>query len=192
MSGESKIYEYEIASGKVFIEVISADRRTFTDYSTGSGVPGEAIEPRVRLSTDPEFKGDVDLGFVKVRGRKYAIENYVKRLPEGHGILRLNQSGIEMRWSSEPSYSGGFRNDRGSRVAYQAKAYDALSEIERQALDRFHEEHPEWVVESTRQLFQYQVSRYANDARRRLEEAEKANAKAAKWQARISGLPITA
>jgi hypothetical protein len=185
VSDERETFEYKIADGKVYIQIRQAERRTYTDYSSGKGDEKEEIQPRVWISTDPEFKADTDLGYVKVRGRKYAIEHTVKRLPDGEA--RLGRIGIT-HWQSETSYRGGYRNDRGGPVSYEAKAYDSLHEIEREALDRFHEEHPEWVTESARLYFEYEVDRHRSKAKRLRQEAHTNEGKANDWQKRIDEL----
>ncbi|MEU5403739.1 hypothetical protein ABZ348_31145 [Streptomyces sp. NPDC005963] len=182
---ESTVYEYDTAGGKLYIKVRPAERRTYTDYSSDRGGPGEQIQPRLEIGTDPEFKAEVERGFVKVRGRKYATQNLVKYLPNSLGAQRGGSP-----WSRESSYSGGFRNDRGGQVAYQAKAWDSLREIERDVLDRFHEEHPEWEVESARLYFAYEVSDHLYKAQRLRGEADENERKANEWQARLDELTV--
>ncbi|MGW6600575.1 hypothetical protein [Streptomyces sp. NPDC055036] len=179
---EEPEFEYEIAGGKVYIRVLMAERKVFQRWDGDASLPAEEIQPRVHVSTDPEWKGNVDLGFVKVRGRKYGIEQISKRLPD------TDRPDSDDRWSHERSYFGGYRNDRGGSVDYRAKAWDSLEGIEREALDRFHEERPKWVKDSTRKLFEYERNHLTSEAKAKRKEADEADEKAAKWQARIDEL----
>ncbi|MFJ6183736.1 hypothetical protein [Streptomyces sp. NPDC092295] len=178
-------FEYEIANGKLYLRVLMAERRVFQRWDGDVSLPVEEMRPRVYVSTDPEWQGNVDLGFVKVRGRKYTIEQISKRMPEAE--IR-HRTGDTSYWTHESSYLGGYRNDRGGRVTYQAKAWDSLGAIEREVLDRFHEEHPEWVKDSTRKLFEYERNHLTSEAKTKRKEADEADEKAAKWQARIDQL----
>ncbi|MGW1040015.1 hypothetical protein [Streptomyces sp. NPDC002547] len=188
MIEERTTYDYEIADGKVYIQILAAERRTYHqhDDKQGGSVQVEEIQPRVWISTDPEFKADTELGFVKLRGRKYGIEYMVKRLDDSRG--HLDRHGLTMRWQEESSYRGGYRNDRGSQVSYDAKAWGALREIEHQALNRFEKEHPEWQMESTLRLFTQQRDSHLDKAERLRKEASGEDRKAADWQKRIDAL----
>ncbi|WP_405799504.1 hypothetical protein [Streptomyces sp. NBC_01506] len=177
-------FEYEIAGGKIYLRVLMAERRKIEKWDGDVSLPAEEILPRVHLGTDPEWKGEVALGFVKVRGRKYSIEQISKRLPEAQARRRGGAS----HWTYETSYVGGYRNDRGRKVDYSAKAWGSLGEIEREVLDRFHEEHSEWVKNSTRKLFEYKRDSLTREAKSKRAEADKDDAAAAKWQARIDEL----
>ncbi|MFF7252426.1 hypothetical protein [Streptomyces microflavus] len=182
---QRETYEYEIADGKVYIQIRQAERRTYSQFNGRTSSPAEEIQGRVWVSTDPQFEGDTNLGFVKVRGRKYAIEHVVKRLRNGEGRLSLSEQRLTMHWSSESSYRGGYRNDQGGRVKYEAKAYDALGVIEREALDRFETEHPDWQLDSARYLFEYERDLALRKARSLREEAAGLEHIAREWEARI-------
>ncbi|QNE75302.1 hypothetical protein F0344_12360 [Streptomyces finlayi] len=182
---QRETYEYEIADGKVYIQIRQAERKTYTQYNGRSSSPAEEIQGRVWISTDPQFEGDTNLGFVKVRGRKYAIEHVVKRLRDGEGRLSLSEKRLTMHWSTESSYRGGYRNDQGGRVKYEAKAYGVLGEIEREALNRFEADHPDWQLVSARYLFENERDRALSKARSLREEAAKEEHRARQWEARI-------
>ncbi|MFE3589435.1 hypothetical protein ACFXOY_18205 [Streptomyces niveus] len=177
-------FEYEIAGGKIYLRVLMATRRTFQRWDGDASFPAEEIKPRVLASTDPEWKGSVDLGFVKVRGRMYAIEQISMRL----GEAETRRRGGASHWTHETTYVGGYLNDRGGKVSYQAKAWSSLEAIEREVLDRFHDERPEWVKDSTRKLFEYERNHLTGKAKSKRAEADKDDAAAAKWQARIDEL----
>jgi hypothetical protein len=186
MKVEREVHEVEVSAGKLYVMVLSAERRTY-----GGGWRGETsteeIKGRVWLATDPEFKGDVELGYVKVRGRKYTIEHPIQRLPEGQARIN-HETGITWRWNSESSYMGGFRNDKHQQVSFQSKAWDSLGAIEREALDKFAEEHPEWEQESSRLLFERERDHFIDKARKLTVEADQADIQAALWQKRIDDM----
>ncbi|MGW7434700.1 hypothetical protein [Streptomyces sp. NPDC054849] len=186
MSDEQIIHTVEIADGTIHIKVLMAERKTYTNWDGNERREVEELQARAWVSTDPEFKSDTDLGFVKIRGRKYAIEHVIKRLPEGRGYL--DRHGIAMKWQSEASYRGGYRNDRGSQVSYDAKAYGQLGEIEREALNQFEKDNPMWITDSIRLLFEYERNHLEGKAKRKRDEAKQHEAEAAKWQARIDEL----
>lgn len=177
---EQKTYEVETESGKFYIRIMAAERKTYSRFDGDTRVPGEDLNGRLWISTDPDFNGEVEGGHVKIRGRKYAIEQFAQRLPES--------AHYPSRWSSESSIQGGFRNDQGRKVKYEAKAYDVLGDIRDQVLDKFAAENPDWQRESARRLFRREAEhhRYKADSHRRDAAAE--DRKAAEWQARIDGL----
>ncbi|MDX3525099.1 hypothetical protein P1P75_01200 [Streptomyces sp. ID05-39B] len=188
MSDERETYEYEAAGGKLYLRIETAERRTYNSYSETDGrLWVEELQPRVYVVTDPEFKGDVSLGFVKVRGRKYTIERMIKRLQHPTTFRRGSEE--VTHWTYETaSYWGGFRNDRSQRVNYDAKAWGSLTDIEHEVLDRFHEEHPEWVTESIGRLFTYERDSHASKAEALRKEAVAEDRKAAEWGERLSQL----
>ncbi|MFF3249707.1 hypothetical protein ACFYWP_01535 [Actinacidiphila glaucinigra] len=186
MQTERELYEVEIADTELYITILAAEIKTYSQWDGRESVQVEEIVPRLWVSTDPKFKGEVDLGYVKVRGRKYGIEYMVKRLPDNRG--HLDRHGIAMRWQEESSYRGGYRNDRGSQVSYDAKAWGTLREIEHQALDLFEKQHPEWQAESKRRKFEYERQSHLDKAERLRLEIGGLNAAANSWQKRIDEL----
>ncbi|MCY0933658.1 hypothetical protein [Streptomyces sp. H34-S4] len=184
MSNEPE-FEIKHADTTFYLRILHAERKTY-----GGGYRGEKateeICGRVQISTDPQWKADTDLGFVKVRGRKYAIEHIQKRTVEGES--RLTRSGIFSNWDYEPGYLGGYRNDRGGQVDYSAKAWDSLKEIERDVLDQFEKENPDWQTTSIRQLFEYERDHLLSKAERKRKDAHEAERLAATWQARLDEL----
>ncbi|WP_438470746.1 hypothetical protein [Streptomyces asiaticus] len=185
MSNEPQ-FEYEIADGKVYIRILMAERKVSQRWDGEDCVHHEDIQGRVRISTDPEWQADTELGYVKVRGRKYGIEHIVKRIPEEY--VKPDRLGREQRWQTESSYRSGYRNDRGSQVSYQAKAWDSLRDIETEALELFEKHNPDWAKTSTRKLFEYERNDHTTKAARLRKEAEENDRKAAEWQARIDEL----
>lgn len=185
MSNEPE-FEIAYADTTFYLRILMAERKTYGGGWRGEKVT-EEIGGRVQISTDPDWKGDTDLGFVKVRGRKYGIEHVMKRLPEDQLRLRLNGGRIS-RWTSETSYSGGYRNDQGQGVKYEAKAYDSLFEIEKAVLTQFEKDNPDWQRVSIRRLFESERNHQNGKAQKLRSEAEDADTKAAEWQKRIDGL----
>ncbi|MEU9795036.1 hypothetical protein AB0E27_31330 [Streptomyces sparsogenes] len=187
MNNEFETHEIETDAGKFYVRILAAERQTFSSFNrdTGESTPTEEIQGRVWLATDPEFKGDVDLGHVKIRGRKYTIEHLSTRLSKGRLHARR---GVILHWSAERSYRGGYRNDRGTQVDYHLKAWDVLQEMEEAALDKFEQEHPEWQRESTLRLFERERNHHLNNKQRRERQVAEEAAKAAEWQKRIDEL----
>jgi hypothetical protein len=186
MKVDREVYEYEIADGKMFVLIQQAKQKIETDWENGNQKV-ERIIPRVMIATDLEFKAEVDLGYVKIRGRKYASEHTYERLDDDHG--KLDRHGIVMRWTADYThYNRGYRNDRGKQIDFEAKAYGTLRGLEVEALKRFEAEHSEWKTESTRLLFQWERDNHAGKARDLRKRAEDSDAEAAKWQARLDEL----
>lgn len=177
------VHEYEIAGGKVYIRILPAELKT---YGRNGKPESEELRPRVEIATDPEFQVHVNKGFVMLRGRKYAIGDTVRRLPEGEG--RLDDHGFTKGWYQEPAYFAGFRNEVGAKVNRETKAYGALRELEFGALNRFEEDHPDWQTESIRTLFEIQRDAQNGKAKDAREKAAKAIREADEWQARIDQL----
>ncbi|MFI5863537.1 hypothetical protein [Streptomyces sp. NPDC051546] len=185
MSNEPE-FEIKHADTTFYLRILMAERKTYGGGWNGEKVT-EEIGGRVQISTDPNWKGDTDLGFVKVRGRKYGIEHIMKRLPADQSRLRLH-GGRMSRWTSESSYSGGYRNDQGQRVKYEAKAYDSLSEFEDDVLTQFEKDNPDWQRVSIRRLFEGERDSQISKADKLRSEAKEADIKAAEWQKRIDEL----
>ncbi|MGW3323908.1 hypothetical protein [Streptomyces virginiae] len=175
-------FEIEIEGTKVYLRILTAARK----IERHDGQRVEQILGRVQISTDRDWEGNTDLGFRKVRGRKYAIESTMQRLPENQLSLRLHGSTIS-RWTSE-TYVSGYRNDKGQYVKYDAQAYDSLAEFENDVLTQFEKDHPDWQTTSARRLFEVERDRQTREARRLRSEADETDAKAAEWQKRIDDL----
>ncbi|MEV5330833.1 hypothetical protein [Streptomyces werraensis] len=169
---------FETVAGTFYARPLSAERRTY--YSGGEYV--EEIQPRVWLATDPEFKADTDLGHLKIRGRKYAIANVMKLSDVWTGER------MEKRWQSEASYGGGFRNDKGQKVGYDTKAYDALRQAELDAIELYAVTFPEWERESARLLFERERDHHLSKKRNLLQDANREDVEAARWQKRLDDL----
>ena len=175
---ESMTTEVTVTAGTFYVRVLAAERRSY--YAEGRQV--EEIQPRVQISTDPEFQSDTDLGHMKIRGRKYAIEHIMKRVtyyPQGEPM---------QVWQSEASYRGGFRNDKGQRVNRETKAYDALSAAEKDAVEFFTVTHPEFERESTRLLLERDRDNHLAQKRHLELEADQHDIKAAQLQKQIDDL----
>ncbi|MGW5130855.1 hypothetical protein [Streptomyces sp. NPDC004135] len=186
MKVEREVYAYEVADGTMYVLIHQAKRKIETDWENGNQKV-EKIFPRVMIATDLEFKAEVDLGYVKIRGRKYATEHTYERLDDGQG--KLDRHGIVMRWTTDHThYNRGYRNDRGKQIEFDAKAYGTLRDLEVEVLRRFEKEHPEWKTESTRLLFEWERDNHATKARDLRKRAEGHDTEAAKWQARIDEL----
>lgn len=177
---EHTTHKVETEAGTFYVRILAAKRGTY--YQDGQTV--EEITPRARISTDPTFESDVELGYVKIRGRKYSIEHTVKRM---RGWETEHES-REPYWQTETGYRSGYRNDKGNLVSYEAKAYGQLRDMESAALDRFVEEHSDWVRESTRRLFEQERNHLLSKAETARQEAAKHEIEASKWQARIDEL----
>ncbi|MET9861990.1 hypothetical protein ABZY93_22260 [Streptomyces smyrnaeus] len=174
-------FEHEIAGGKVYIKILMAERWTGKRWRGDDYVQAEEILGRVQLATSPEWSTDIGLGFVKVRGRRYGIENILRHETQEH----WDRDDKPRPWRHESSYFGGYRNDRGGRVSFDAKAWDALEQIERDALAAFEKAHPDWEKDSARKRFEYERDRAFIKASEARAEAEKADRKGAEWQKRI-------
>lgn len=186
MKVEREVAEYEIADGTMYVTIIQAKRKIETDWETGNRNV-EKILPRVMIATDLEFQADVEKGYVKIRGRKYGVENTYERLDDSQG--KLDRHGIVMRWTTDTThYNRGYRNDRGKQIDFDAKAYGTLRDLEIQVLRTFEQDHPEWQTESTRLLFEWERDQHAGKSRDLRKQAEENDAQAAKWQARIDEL----
>ncbi|MFB8351022.1 hypothetical protein [Streptomyces niveus] len=185
MSEGQKVYEYETEGGKLYIRILSAELKTYGSGWNGKPV-SEELRPRVEIATDSEFQAHVNKGFVMLRGRKYAIGDTVRRLPEGEG--RLDDHGFTKGWYREPAYFAGFRNGVGAKVNRETKAYGALRELEFEALNRFEEDHPDWQAESIRILFEFRRDFQRDKAKEARAKAAKAIREADEWQARIDQL----
>lgn len=181
---ERETRKVETEAGTFYVRVLAAERKTY--YSDGQN--REEIQPRAWVSTDPKFESNVELGYVKIRGRKYSVEHTVKRVPGWSG----EHESREPYWQTEPSYRGGYRNDKRGPVSYDAKAYGLLRDMESAALDRFAEEHPDWARESTRLLFERERDNHLSKKRRLELEADQEDIEAARWQKRLDDLLATA
>lgn len=177
---ERKTYEIETEAGKFYIQVFAANRRTYAPWNGGASHTVEDINGRVRLSTDPQFEGKVSLGHIKIRGRKYTIEHFLTWSPESQG------------WANESQWRGPYCNDKDQQISHNAKAWDTLYDLEREALAKFAQEYPEWERESTRLLFESERDSYQRKAAAARKEAAEHDAAAAKWQARIDQLAAAA
>jgi hypothetical protein len=177
---EREVHEVEIESGTLYIQILRAERKTYSGGFSGRE-DTEEIQGRVWLATDPQFEGDPALGFVKVRGRKYTIDYQVKK---------VRAPKPEHTWTRESNYTGGYRNEKKQPVDYQAKAWDSLDGMLHEALDKFAAEHPEWVKESTRLLFESEVAKNVYKATELRKEADKHNAEAEKWRRRLDELAL--
>lgn len=177
---EHETHKVETEAGTFYVRVLAGERKTY--YSGGEH--REEIQPRAWISTDPEFESNVELGYVKIRGRKYSIEHTVKRMP---GWSNEHET-REPYWQTESSYRGGYRNDKRGPVSYEAKAYSQLREMESAALDRFAEEHPDWARESARRLFERERDHLLSKAETARREAARHEIEAADWQVRIDQL----
>ncbi|MGW6600573.1 hypothetical protein [Streptomyces sp. NPDC055036] len=187
MSGEREIYEYEVGGGKIYLRIQPAELKTYGNGWDGKAV-SEEIRPRVEISTDAEFKGEVGAGFVKVQGRKYTFHNLFLRLPEGEGRLDMYGGGITMKWGVVIGAYDGYRNEKGGQISRKTKAYGELRSLVFQALNRFEKDHPQWQTESVRRAFEYKRNASYDKAAEAQEKAGKAGRAAAEWQARIDAL----
>ncbi|MFE9254058.1 hypothetical protein [Streptomyces sp. NPDC006879] len=179
MKIEREAYEYEIGDGTMYVVIVSAHREH--DWRRN-----EVIQPRVLIGTDPEFKAETELGHVKIRGRKYAVEHTYKRLPDNEG--RLTQHGVTMQWTTDTrTYNRGFRNDKGKQIDWDSKAHGVLTEWEIEVLRRFEEDVPDWQTQSILR-FEQERDGHDSNARRLREQVAKEEIEAAKWQARIDEL----
>ncbi|USH44987.1 hypothetical protein SEA_GREENWEASEL_70 [Streptomyces phage GreenWeasel] len=185
MKIEREAYEIETQAGTFYATVVTAELDSVYDYDKNERI--ETLVPRVWLSTDPEFKGDVERGHVKIRGRKYTSEYTYKRLVESP--VNRGRDGQPLKWSADhKTYNRGRRNEKGQQVDFQAKAYSTLGDLEAEALAKFEQEHPNWKGESIRLRFEYERN-HANERAERLHrEAAALEVEAAKWQARIDEL----
>ncbi|KPC89287.1 hypothetical protein ADL35_02280 [Streptomyces sp. NRRL WC-3753] len=185
MKIERDAHEIKTEAGTFYVLVQSAERGSHYDFD--KKVTVEDITPRVWISTDPEFKGDVEKGHVKIRGRKYSTEYTYKRLPDNQG--RLDRHGIVMKWTTDVrTWNGGRRNDKGRQLDYETKAYGVLSEWEVEALNAFETAHPNWQTESVLRLFEYERNRETERAESLRREASAHEIEAQKWQVRIDDL----
>ncbi|MEX1655544.1 hypothetical protein ABZ960_20580 [Streptomyces pseudovenezuelae] len=182
---EYETHEVETEAGKFYIRILAAERRTYGGGWRGENAT-EEIKGRVWLSTDPEFKGDAELGHIKIRGRKYTIDHFLQKFPKGQG--RLDEGKFEFNWSGETSFGGPYRNEKGQQVNRDAKAYDTLHDLEREALDKFAKDHPDWEKESTLRLFRQTRDNHLSKKRSLELEADQEDIKAALWQKRIDDL----
>ncbi|WP_436739952.1 hypothetical protein [Streptomyces sp. BBFR102] len=167
---EYTTHEVETETGKYYVRILAAERKTYTT----EGGPGEDLIPRVQLSTDPKFGDDLTLDHVKVRGRKYAIEEY------------LTYNRTRKTWHFESSYRGSFRSaPQGKKVDFRAKTWDVLRVYVEEALAEFAKQYPDFERESIAQLFQYKVSHHQSKAESLRREARGRDAQADEWQARL-------
>lgn len=181
MDNDRKTYEVEVEGDKFYIQILAAERKTYGSGWRGDGET-EVITGRVRVATDAKFEGRVGNGLVKVRGRAYAMEHTVSVASEA----QVRYSGD--KWSNEPTYRGGYRNDKNQQVKYEAKAYGVLRTMEHVALDKFDEENPDWERESTRLLFERERDNHRHTAALRRDEAAAEDRKAAVWTDRLNEL----
>lgn len=169
-------HEVETQAGKFYIQILGAELNTVNRWSDDERAygPVEEIKPRVWLATDPQFKGDAELGHLVIRGRQFTINHQLRRVYDG--------------WQGEPAYDGPYRNGKGKQVDFRSKTYDVLYDLEREALAQFAKDHPEWETESLRQRFEWNRDNDLDKAKRLAKEAADAEARATKWQARIDEL----
>ncbi|WP_406192435.1 hypothetical protein OH733_05260 [Streptomyces griseus] len=182
MSGEPKTYEVEVEGGKFYVKILAADRDARSHWEGDKRIEREEIKGRVQVATDAEFKGHVAGGYVKVRGRKHATLHTVSKIPD------LAAKRLGSAWHCDSTYTGGYHNDRGQRVKTEAKAYDTLRRMEREALDKFAEQNPDWERESTRLLFERKRDTAITEKRRYELAADQQDIQAAVWQKRIEDL----
>ncbi|MEU4984878.1 hypothetical protein [Streptomyces sp. NPDC021969] len=175
---ESSTYHVQVAAGEFYIRILAAERKSY--YSGGRS--REEIQPRAQISTDPEFKADTNLGAVKIRGRKYAVEHVLKR------VQGFRNDEPHIYWHGETSYQGGYRNDKGRQVSQEAQAWDVLHAAERDAVEFFAVINPDWERESTRLLFERERDNHLHRKRQAELEADQEDIKAAQWQKRIEDL----
>ncbi|MCS0601122.1 hypothetical protein NX794_07740 [Streptomyces sp. LP11] len=182
---KTEAYKIDIEAATFYIKVVSAEHGTRYNFDKHRDV--EEIIPRVWISTDPEFKGDVEKGHAKIRGRKYSTEYTYKRLPDDRGEVDLH--GVVMKWTTDSrTWNGGRRNDKGQQLDYETKAHGTLSGWEVDALNAFEAEYPGWKTESIRRLFEYERNRHDEKAKALLREVAQEQIEAAKWEARLSEL----
>ncbi|QPB09894.1 hypothetical protein KGG73_gp60 [Streptomyces phage Sentinel] len=188
MKIEREVREIETEAGKFYIMVLAAQRKTYShwDRDADRTIPSEDLIPRVWLATDPQLDGKAELGAIKIRGRKYTIDHQLARLPKGRGYL--TEGRFEFNWSSESSYGGPYRNEQRKTLEFRTKTYDVLYDLEREALDKFAKDYPEWETESIRLLFERERDNHAAKSRQLLVEADQHDIKAAQWQKRIDDL----
>lgn len=184
---EKKPYEVETKAGKFYVQIASAERKTYTSLD---GASVEEIRGRVRLSTDPEFEGDTKLGHLAIRGRKYAIDHYLVKYPKGLGYR--GEDDFKFLWSNEAQWGGPYYTEKGQQVSRNAKAWDTLYALEREALDQFATENPDWERESTLRLFEYERDHHVYKLRNYEMDAQRERVRVAEWQARIDQLAVSA
>lgn len=175
---ENTTVKVTTGAGVLYVQILPAERRSY--YLGGREV--EELQPRLRVGTDPEFKADAELGHVKIRGRKYAIEHVVKR------TTYYTDAGAIKAWRSEASYRGGFRNDKGQRVGYETKARDVLAKTQEDVIEFFTATHPEYERESTRLLLERDRDNHLAQKRRLELEADQHDIEAAQLQKQIDDL----
>ncbi|MFE4451448.1 hypothetical protein [Streptomyces sp. NPDC056796] len=180
-----QIFEYEIADGKLFVQILAADRELHGGDYYGNGAT-EEIKGRVHVSTSAEFKSETGLGFVKVRGRKYGMELTLTRRPQAQ--VREDYRGRLISWDKDRSYTGDYRSDRGRQVEYSAKAHNALDVIRDEVLAKFEADRPDWVKESTLLLFKRERDNREYKARQLQAEALEEQRKAESWGERVLAL----
>ncbi|MGW4158721.1 hypothetical protein [Streptomyces sp. NPDC004788] len=187
MKIEREAYEYEVEGGTLYVTVEMAKRKTEVDWKNDERQTIETLIPRVRISSDPKFRSEVEHGFLKVRGRKYTTEYTYDRLPDGQG--HLDRHGLTMNWSTDvANYSRGRRNDKGKQLDYETVTYGVLAKLEVATLKRFEAEHPDWKTESIRLRFEWERDSHDVKAKQLQERAEKEQAEASRWQKRIDEL----
>jgi hypothetical protein len=169
-------HEVETQAGKLYVQILAAELTTTNRWSDEERdyVRTEEVKPRAWVATDPQFKGEVELGHLVIRGRKYTIDHQL-RWSEGS-------------WSNESTYGGPYWNEKGKQVDFRAKIWDTLYDLEREALAQFAEEHPDWATESLRQRLEWHRNHDLGEAKRLAKEAAEAETSAAKWQQRIDEL----
>ncbi|MFJ6680561.1 hypothetical protein [Streptomyces werraensis] len=174
---EYETHKVETETGTYYIRILAAEHKTYSRHRRNESTPGEDLNPRVLLSTDPDFEDNLDGDHVKVRGRKYAIEEY----------LTYNRD--RKTWHHESSYRGSFVSaPRGKKVDYMSKTWDVLRGYVDQALAKFAEQYPDFERESIAQLFRYMVSHHQSKAESLRRDARGEDAQAAEWQARLDEL----
>lgn len=180
-----EIFKYDIADGAIYIKILAADRKLHGGDYYGNGAT-EELKGRVYVSTSAEFKSDTELGFVKVRGRKYAMELTLARRPQKQ--VCEDYRGRLILWDKDRSYTGDYRSEAKRQVDYSAKAYNALDLIRDEALALFEKDHPDWVKESTLLLFKSERDHHEHKARGLQKEAQEEQSKAESWGERVLAL----
>ncbi|MFJ3775250.1 hypothetical protein ACIPX0_26505 [Streptomyces sp. NPDC090075] len=173
---EREVHEVETEAGKFYIQILAAELSTVSKWSEGerAHVPAEKVKPRVWLSTSPNFEHDVEQGHLKIRGKAYTINHQLSLLVNG--------------WSNESWWNGAYHNAKDKQLDRSAKTWDLLYDLEREALARWVEEHPNWETESLRYRLEANRDSELDEVRRLAEEASQAGGRAAKWQTRIEAL----
>jgi hypothetical protein len=166
-------YAYDVAGGTMYVTILAATEKDY--HSTGKGRVVE-LRGRLMIRTSPSKGWDLaDNDYVKIRGRQYSAWNYVERVPEYQ-----SWDGQTIRWQNQSSpYNGGYRSEQGE-LDWKAKTRDVLQDMEREVLDRFEAEHPEWHRVSERMHLEGELGQWQRKADEARAEAAKHDAQAAR------------